>query len=49
MTSNYFQQYIAGYTVAKFWCYLIRSGITKANALEHTDKVSLQYVGEGVQ
>ena len=34
MTSNCFLQYIAGYSVAKFWRYPIRSRVTKACALE---------------
>ena len=34
MTSNCFLQYIAGYTVANFWRYPIRSRVTKASALE---------------
>ena len=34
MTSNCFLQYIAGYNVANFWRYPIRSSITKASALE---------------
>ena len=34
MMSYCFLQYIAGYTVANFWCYPIRSRITKASALE---------------
>ena len=34
MTSNYFRQYIAGYTVANFWRYPIRRHVTKASAIE---------------
>ena len=34
MTSNYFLQYIAGYTVANFLRYPIRRRVTKASALE---------------
>ena len=34
MTSNYFWQYIAGYTVANLWRYPIRHRITKSSALE---------------
>ena len=36
MTSKCFLQYIAGYTVAYFWRYPIRSRVTKASALEFT-------------
>ena len=32
--SNYFWQYIAGYTVANFWRYPIKRRVTKASALE---------------
>ena len=35
MTSNYFWQFIEGYSVANFWCYLIRRHITKSSALEY--------------
>ena len=34
MMSNYFRQYIAGYTVANIWRYPIRCSVAKANALE---------------
>ena len=33
-TSKYFQQYIAGYTVANFKRYPIRRRVTKSSALE---------------
>ena len=36
MTSKGFLQYIAGYTVAHFGRYPIRSRVTKASALEYT-------------
>ena len=35
MTSNYFQQYIGGYTVANFWRYPIRRCVTNSCALEY--------------
>ena len=38
MTSNYFRQYIIGYTVANVWRYPIRRRVTKASALEYTIK-----------
>ena len=34
MTSNYFRQCIAGYTVANLWRYPIRRHVTKASTLE---------------
>ena len=34
MTSNYFRQYIAGYTVANFLRYPIRRRVTNSCALE---------------
>ena len=38
MTSKFFRQYIAGYTVANVWRYPIRCCVTKASALEYTIK-----------
>ena len=40
MTSNYFQQYIVGYTVANFWRYPIRRHIIKSSALEYIFSIS---------
>ena len=37
MTSNYFRQYIPGYTVASFWRYPIRRRVTNLSALELGD------------
>ena len=43
MTSNYFLQYIAGYTVTNFLCYPIRRRVTKASALEYLFKLYLPW------
>ena len=40
MTSNYFRQYNAGYTIANVWCYPIKGHITKSDALESVVCVS---------